>query len=243
MFVVKNENGYVVKKNKIGNKLQVDNDGYVVCTYSKDYRDAKVFKTQKYAKELLAEISHGEVMRRSGYNGGLKVERNIFEVRKKTEAAKRILDVCCGSRMFWFDRKNPNTIYMDIREEEFTIHGKHVSVHPDVVGDFRNIPFDDNSFHMVVFDPPHLKWAGPKSIMKAQYGQLEKETWQEDIKKGFEECFRVLKPNGTLIFKWSDCQIPLKDILELVPIQPLFGQKRQQTHWLTFMKMGVDYHD
>ena len=64
MFVVKNENGYVVKKNMIGNKLQVDDDGYVVCTYSKDYRDAKVFKTQKYAKELLAQISHGEVLKR-----------------------------------------------------------------------------------------------------------------------------------------------------------------------------------
>lgn len=148
---------------------------------------------------------------------------------------KKILDACCGSRMFWFNRKHPNTLYMDIREEEFDIHGKHVSVVPDIIGDFRNMPFDDDSFYMVVFDPPHLKWAGANSIMKAQYGQLNKE-WQDDLRKGFEECFRVLKPNGTLIFKWSDCQVTLKEVLELTPIEPLFGQKRQKTHWLTFMK-------
>jgi hypothetical protein len=29
---------------------------------------------------------------------------------------KTILDVCCGSRMFWFDKQNENTVYMDIRE-------------------------------------------------------------------------------------------------------------------------------
>lgn len=152
---------------------------------------------------------------------------------------KKILDACCGSRMFWFDRKHPDTLYMDIREEEFEIHGKHVCVKPDVIGDFRNMPFGDNSFYMVVFDPPHLKWAGPNSIMKVQYGELSKE-WREDLTKGFEECFRVLKPNGTLIFKWSDCRVTLKEVLELTPKEPLFGQKRQKTHWLTFMK-GEEY--
>lgn len=148
---------------------------------------------------------------------------------------KKILDVCCGSRMFWFDKNHPDVTYMDIREEEFVIHMKKVNVKPDIIGDFRNIPFEDESFHMVVFDPPHLRWAGPNSIMKAQYGQLN-EDWPDDIKKGFEECFRVLKPNGTLIFKWASVQVPLKEVLKLVPQQPLFGQKRNTTHWLVFMK-------
>ena len=31
---------------------------------------------------------------------------------------KYILDVCCGSRAWWKQKKNPNTIYMDIRKEE-----------------------------------------------------------------------------------------------------------------------------
>lgn len=147
----------------------------------------------------------------------------------------RILDACCGSRMFWFDKENPDVTFMDIREEEFEIHKKKVNVKPNVVGDFRDMPFEDNTFDMVVFDPPHLRWAGPNSIMKAQYGQLN-EDWPDDIKKGFEECFRVLKPTGSLIFKWASVQIPLKEVLKLVPQQPLFGQKRNTTHWLVFMK-------
>ena len=30
---------------------------------------------------------------------------------------KYILDVCCGTRMWWKQKKHPNTIYMDIRKE------------------------------------------------------------------------------------------------------------------------------
>lgn len=124
---------------------------------------------------------------------------------------------------------------MDIRKEAFDIEGKHVNVNPDVIGDFRDIPYPDNTFSMVVFDPPHLRWAGNKSIMRAQYGQL-KNTWPDDIKKGFEECFRVLLPGGFLIFKWSECQVKLKDILKLTSYQPLFGNQRGNTFWIVFMK-------
>ena len=56
------------------------------------------------------------------------------------------------------------------------------------------------------------------------------------MQQGFEECFRVLKKGGTLIFKWSDAQVNVKEILELVPHQPLFGQQRGTTHWMAFMK-------
>ena len=113
---------------------------------------------------------------------------------------------------------------------------KKVNVDPDVIGDFRDMPFKNNTFNLVVFDPPHLKWAGPNSIMKAQYGQLDKETWSEDLAKGFEECMRVLKIGGTLIFKWSDCQVNVKEILKVIPFKPLFGQQRGTTHWMTFVK-------
>lgn len=30
---------------------------------------------------------------------------------------KIILDACCGSRMFWFDKKNPNVLFIDNRSE------------------------------------------------------------------------------------------------------------------------------
>ena len=52
-----------------------------------------------------------------------------------------ILDVCCGSRMFWFDKSNKNTVYMDNRKfEELLCDGRKLKVNPDVVGDFRKIP-------------------------------------------------------------------------------------------------------
>lgn len=149
---------------------------------------------------------------------------------------KKILDACCGSRMFWFDKDNLSTAYMDIRKEEFEIHGKHVNVNPDIIGDFRNMPFEDETFYLVVFDPPHLKWAGPNSIMKAQYVQLDKDNWKEDLAKGFHECMRVLKTNGTLVFKWSDCQINVRELLKLIPYKPLFGNQRGKTHWMVFFK-------
>lgn len=63
-------------------------------------------------------------------------------------------------------------------------------------------------------------------------------TWKDDLAKGFEECMRVLKPNGTLIFKWSDCQINVREILNAIPFKPLFGQQRGTTHWMTFVKVG-----
>ncbi|WP_369813852.1 hypothetical protein [Halolactibacillus sp. JCM 19043] len=73
--------------------------------------------------------------------------------------------------------------------------------------------------------------------MKAQYGQLDKVTWKDDIKKGFDECMRILKKNGTLIFKWSDVQIPVTDVLEILDYKPLFGDQRGKTRWIVFVKV------
>lgn len=149
---------------------------------------------------------------------------------------QKILDVCCGSRMFWFDKNNKNAIYMDNRELEDTLcDGRKLEVKPDIVGDFRNIPFKDNSFYLVVFDPPHLLRIGETSYMAKKYGKLT-DNWKEDIQKGFEECMRVLKENGILIFKWNEQQIKLKEILDIIKYKPLFGNRRDKTHWLCFMK-------
>lgn len=152
---------------------------------------------------------------------------------------KPILDACCGSRMFWFDIENENVIFMDKRQEYEKLSTGHIiNVNPDVVADFRNMPFENASFWHIVFDPPHLLNAGDNSWLAKKYGRLNKETWKEDLKKGFDECMRVLKPNGTLIFKWNEEQIKLKEILTLFGKQPLYGNKRAKTHWIAFMKFG-----
>ena len=148
-----------------------------------------------------------------------------------------ILDVCCGSKMFYFDKNDKRVIFMDIRELETTLcDGRELKVKPDIIGDFRHIPFEDNKFHLVVFDPPHLIKAGDKSWLVKKYGKLSLETWKEDLTQGFSECMRVLQVNGTLVFKWNEEQVKLAEILKLFPCQPLFGNKRAKTHWLVFVK-------
>lgn len=151
---------------------------------------------------------------------------------------KRILDACCGSRMFWFNKQREDTVYMDIREVDTELSdGRKLIVKPDVVADFRDMPFDSDTFHMVVFDPPHLLRAGDNSWLAKKYGKLN-DSWELDIKRGFNESMRVLKPNGTLIFKWNEDQVKLRDVLKAIGVEPLFGNKRAKTHWLVFMKDG-----
>jgi ubiquinone/menaquinone biosynthesis C-methylase UbiE len=92
---------------------------------------------------------------------------------------------------------------------------------------------------MVVFNPPHLISAGPKSYMALKYGLLSKNNFKEDLKKGFSECFRVLKKDGFLIFKWNECQVSITTILKLTKYKPLFGQRggrSLKTHWIVFKK-------
>ena len=159
---------------------------------------------------------------------------------------KIILDACCGGRMFWFNKKHPNALYIDRRviPPEMVGKGKNArifSVLPDIVMDFRNLKIKDSSYSLVVFDPPHIsRTSGKKSYMARKYGTLEKETWESDLKQGFKECFRVLKNNGILIFKWCEVDIRLKEILKLTPYPPLFGHpsgKASKTHWVTFIKL------
>lgn len=148
----------------------------------------------------------------------------------------KILDACCGSRMFWFDKNEPHTIYMDQRiYEEYLESGHHINVNPDIQGDFRNVPFSDNSFDLIVFDPPHLIHAGPNSWLRKKYGVLPKE-WRPYLKQGFQELMRVLKPNGTMVFKWNQDQIKFADVISEFGQRPIFGDQRGNTRWVVFIK-------
>jgi SAM-dependent methyltransferase len=152
---------------------------------------------------------------------------------------KLILDPCCGSKMMWFDKDNPNVVFGDMREESHILcDGRTLTIAPDINMDFRALPFEDNTFHLVAFDPPHLVKLGESSWMAKKYGVLLA-SWKEDIKKGFDECIRVLKPNGTLVFKWNENQINLSQLLEVIETKPLFGHtsgRHGHTKWMCFMK-------
>lgn len=156
-----------------------------------------------------------------------------------------ILDVCCGGKMFYFDKQDSRVLFQDIREFETTLcDGREFSIKPDVVGDFTNMAFPDNTFSMVVFDPPHLRWWGkdpdktPTGYQQIKYGTL-REDWRDTLSKGFAECFRVLRPGGFLIFKWNEHDIKVSTILKLTEHKPIFGHKsgkQAKTHWICFIK-------
>ena len=106
--------------------------------------------------------------------------------------------------MIWFDKQYHDAIYLDNRQlTDVLCDGRTLNINPDVIADFQNMPFEDSTFYLVVFDPPHLKSAGETSWLAKKYGVLA-DNWKEVISAGFKECMRVLKPNGTLIFKWNE---------------------------------------
>lgn len=159
---------------------------------------------------------------------------------------KPILDACCGSRMFWFDKNNPNVLFADNRQISTTMKDcdklRKLEVSPDVIHDFTNMPYADNTFKLVVFDPPHLVQGGDNAWLIKKYGRLEKD-WQTQLKRGFDECMRVLDNYGNLVFKWNETQIPVSKILSVIGTQPLLGHKSgksAKTHWLLFMKIPTD---
>lgn len=151
-----------------------------------------------------------------------------------------ILDMCCGSRMFWMDKQDERAVFIDRRVEQHVLcDGRTLQISPDIIADFRALPFADNTFAQVVFDPPHLERAGENSWMRKKYGALDKTTWSEDIRAGFAEAFRVLRPNGTLVFKWNETQIPVSKVIALTEQKPTIWQrtgKGDKTHWILFLK-------
>ena len=153
---------------------------------------------------------------------------------------KPIIDVCCGSRMFWFDKENPNVEFCDNRQLDTTLcDNRTLTVAPDVLCDFTNLPYSDNTFKLVVFDPPHLYKLGETSWLAQKYGKLP-EDWPTLIHDGFWECMRVLDTYGTLVFKWNETDIKVSEIIAAIECVPLFGHKSgklNNTHWMAFMKL------
>lgn len=152
-----------------------------------------------------------------------------------------ILDCCCGGRMWWWDKQHPLAVYMDNREEGPTARygvNTNWTCAPDVVGDFRQIPFGDECFRLVLFDPPHIVRPNPSGNMARIYGALHPQTEQDDIRRGFSECWRVLAPGGTLVFKWAGA---ITRVQSHFPTTPVVGTRsvrsaRLGTRWFVFYK-------
>jgi hypothetical protein len=131
----------------------------------------------------------------------------------------KILDLSAGHRGVWFDRANPDTLFVDHCEE----------VGPQVVADSRQLPLRDGQYDLIVFDPPHVNF-GAKSNMSKDYGHYTTATIRDTLVKTAQEAHRVARSGAMMSFKWNDHDQSFAKVLELLrPYwQPLFGARTAQ---------------
>lgn len=171
-------------------------------------------------------------------------------LKARREVPETILDATCGGRSIWYpgNKDREDTLYIDKRREPAGFvddtYNPGYTVDPDEVEDFRDLPYEDGSFDLVVFDPPHaIRPNGMKQLSgltHKKWGCLHAETWQSDLEDGFYEVWRVLRPGGTLVFKFANESADFNEVLELAPASPLFGTSvndgRVETRWFVFYK-------
>ena len=140
------------------------------------------------------------LMREAGV-AAMRQAEQIFQLGEQLPALVRAMDPSAYLLAEQTTLYNTSgALYMDKREEQHVLcDGRELKIAPDVCADFTKMPFPDESFWLVVFDPPHMNSLGENSWLAKKYGRLIGD-WRDDLREGFLECFRVLKTNGTLVF-------------------------------------------
>jgi len=113
----------------------------------------------------------------------------------------KIIDMTWGKGVFWknVDCSNYQLIKNDIDINRGDIHF-----------DFRNTPYKDESFDMVILDPPYASRSSNKdSFVGSLYNNANHhlDTVEDVLKfylEGMTESFRLLKKNGYLMVKCMD---------------------------------------
>lgn len=174
---------------------------------------------------------------------GASTTRRVEAVSEQPQ----ILDACCGGRMWWWDKNHPLAVYMDRREAApGSSHRRpNWACQPSLLADFKEMPFEDECFQLVLFDPPHLvRDQASFSEVRLRYGEFTSVNEQEELGLGFSECWRVLAPGGTLVFKWAG---PIGRVLPHFPADPVVGSRNAPrgskglgTRWLIFYKPLID---
>lgn len=109
----------------------------------------------------------------------------------------QIADVTYGKGVLW--RKCP----------ELNVTGSDLTTVPERPYDFRNLPYEDNSFDVVVLDPPYIHSGKGKHITEKNYrGSTIKGLSISDIWKlyeqGMAEACRIVRPGGRILVKTQD---------------------------------------
>lgn len=134
-------------------------------------------------------------------------QRTLF----KTEAWQ-VLDLTAGYRGIWRTGKLKslgNVLFLDIRKV----------VHPDIIASNEHLPFKDNSFEWVVYDPPHFV-THSDSYYRTEFGRRfwgwkTKSQLVQNIYRVNSEAARVAH---RLILKWTVVPdgLPLDAVLKIL---------------------------
>lgn len=167
-----------------------------------------------------------------------QLEINNYELFDNTQNNKKlVLDMTCSTRSMHLKKQNNFVVYQDKRQLQTKSYGKNIIINPDIICDYTNMAYKDNYFDLVIFDPPHLTetYAGTGHF-KIIYSSLP-DDYATHLRNAFNEAYRVLRPGGTLIFKWADTCFTLDKIIRIIERQPLIAQRSSKTaHFAVFYK-------
>ena len=147
-------------------------------------------------------------------------------------------DATAGARMMWPNKNPPYTVFLDRNTDG--------PVPPHIYGDYRRLPFRDDVFDCVIFDPPHAarnkqykKFNWTNREHPSYYGwDITKTELLSGIAKAQKEIARVSK---RLCFKWGEVDWTLWQILPLFRPWKEINRKltnagRVPTWWVTFVR-------